>query len=115
MAIWNVSRVAPSHASLRAITGGHQTSLTDELGPHIAAEPELALVVMTLVVAIPIAVAWLLRPIPVPGPKTVIGPAVLGDRVAPPKAATRYDLPKAQAPPLELLQYSPGHVASKAY
>jgi hypothetical protein len=70
---------------------------------------------MTLVVAIPIAVAWLLRPIPVPGPKTVIGPAVLGDRVAPPKAATRYDLPKAQAPPLELLQYSPGHVASKAY
>jgi hypothetical protein len=122
MAIWNVSRVAPSHAFLQATTDHRLTLRVDELAPHIAAEPELALglrlfwasiVVMTLVVAIPIFVGWMLKPATDLGPEAVIRPAILGDHVASPKVVAPHDLPKAQSPPLELLQYSPGHVVSK--
>jgi hypothetical protein len=119
MAIWSVSCVAPPHASVRPIPDRRWNVPGDELSA--AAEPELAvglrlfwasIVTMTLVIAIPITLGWMLRPAPDPTAAAVTRPAILTDRVAPPKAVTPHNLPKAQAPPLELLQYSPGHVAS---
>ena len=120
MAIWSVSRVAPSHASVGPMPDRRRDVPVDELSPDAATEPELAvglrlfwacIVTMTLVVAIPITIGWMLRPTPDPTPAAVIRPAILADRVDSPKAITPRDLPKAQAPPLELL-HSPGHVAS---
>jgi hypothetical protein len=118
MAIWSVRRVAPSHASAGPMPDPRRNVPVDGLSPDSGSEPELALgwrlfwasiLAMTLVVVIPITVGWLLQPIPDPTP-AVIHPAILADRVASPKVIT--DLPKAQAPPLELLQYSSGHVVS---
>ena len=43
----------------------------------------------------------------------VIRPAILANRVASSKEITPHDLPKAQAPPLQPLQYSRGRVAPK--
>jgi hypothetical protein len=119
MAIWSVSRVASSHASVRAMPDRRRNVPVDGLNP--AAEPELALglrlfrasiLAMTLVVAIPITLGWMLRPAPNPTPAAVIRPAILADRVDSPKVVTPRDLPKAQAPPLELL-HSPSHVTSQ--
>jgi hypothetical protein len=68
---------------------------------------------MTLVVVIPITVGWSPRPAPEPTPEVVIRPAILANRVASSKEITPHDLPKAQAPPLQPLQYSRGRVAPK--
>jgi hypothetical protein len=68
---------------------------------------------MTLVVVIPITIAWMFRPAPDPDPAAVIRSSILADHIASPKVVTPHDLPKAQSPPLELLQYSPGHVVSE--
>jgi hypothetical protein len=122
MAIWSVSCVAPSHASVPAMSIPQRKVLVEELSPHATAEPELALglrlfwaiiLAMTLVIVIPITLGWSLRPAPDPGAEVVIRPAILADRVASPKEITPQDLPKAQAPPLQLLQYGRGHVAPK--
>jgi hypothetical protein len=124
MAIWNVSRVAPPHASLQTITERRQALLFEELGGRTDAEPELAvgtrlfwatIFTVTLVVLIPLMAGWLLRS--TPEPRAKMGhPAVVVQKapvVLDPVPAVVPSLPKAQAPPLELLHDSPGHLASK--
>jgi hypothetical protein len=119
MAIWNVSRVAPPHASIQAITQ-RQALLFDELGAGTDAEPDLTvgtrlfwatIFTMILVVLIPLMTGWLLRSAPEPTPAEMSRPAVPVVLNIPP--AVIPSLPKAQAPPPELLRYSPAHLASK--
>jgi hypothetical protein len=118
MALWTVSRVAPSHASACSKLD-HQQILLD-------AEPELAigtrlfwatLLAITLVFLIPIMAGWLLRSAPESTPTMTTRPAVIVEKepiVLDPLPASipSPNLPKAQPPPLELLQNSPGYLAS---
>jgi hypothetical protein len=122
MAIWSVSRVPLPYASVRPMLDRRRNVPVDGLSPDAAADPELAaglrlfwasILAMTLVVVIPIFLGWMLRPAPDPTLAPVIRPPILANRVASPKVITPRDLPKAQAPPLELLHYSPGYVAPK--
>jgi hypothetical protein len=118
MTLWTVSRVAPSHASACSKLD-HQQILLD-------AEPELAIgtrlfwatiLAMTLVFVIPIMAGWLLRSAPEPVLAKTTRPAVIAEKgpvVLDPLPAVipSPNLPKAQPPPLELLQNSPGYLAS---
>jgi hypothetical protein len=121
MTTWTVSRVTPSHACFNAITDHQEALLVDEVSSHAAAEPELALglrlfwatiLALALVVVIPITVRWMLQSTPDLSPEALIRPAILADRVVPaPKVVLPHQLPKVQAPPLELLLGIASHLA----
>jgi hypothetical protein len=97
----------------------------DEPGARTDAEPELTvgtrlfwatIFAMALVVVIPLMAGWLLRSAPEPTSAKMSHPAVVVQKapvVLDPPPAVVPSLPKAQAPPLELLRYSPGYLALK--
>jgi hypothetical protein len=85
-------------------------------------EPELAvgirlfwaiIFVVSLVVGVPILIGRVLPSAPHAAPETMAQPEVLTDRDSIPMAVSSQELPKAQAPPLELLQGSFGRLSLK--
>ena len=85
-------------------------------------EPELAvgmrlfwatIIAVILVIGLPILIGHVLSSTPHAARETVASPEVLAGRRSMPVAVSSQELPKAQAPPLELLQGSFGRLSLK--
>jgi hypothetical protein len=109
MTDWIVSRVAPLSAS--PIDEFCNPSIVDSTAENPVSAVGFRLFWATIVgviigIGLPICIGWALQPSPHPEPVTIIRTAIVSEAAPQPASKQAVRLPKAQAPPLELLQLS---------